>query len=227
MWTVIGATAPVSHYSIGDDPAKLATDLATAYGCALYFDCRGALNLEIVPDPITITPCVSYIEGTSTSSISISRAINNKSVPNVICVESGGTKAAPGSTVWWWDSYPDSPAYYAAAPGDWTMPQTILPANAGQYPVLIQKFTTTIQQGNATAAQAMALAIGLTSIGSLEITTFTLRDQPAHDVNDVITVQRVIAGIPADSNYVIDQVTIDLAADGQGVQCSGRLVFPP
>ena len=42
----------------------------------------------------------------------------------------------------------------------------------------------------------MALAIGLTSIGSLEKSTFTLRDQPAHDIDDVITCLRVRAGIP-------------------------------
>lgn len=234
IWTTISATPPISHYAIGDDPSKLATDIASAYGCALYFDAMGALNLVPVPDPSTISPCVQYLEGTSSGSVAITRALSNAQVPNVICVETGGTKANPSATVWWWDSYPGSPTYYASAPGDWTMPQTILPANAGSYPVLIQKYTTNIQQGNPTAAQAMALAIGLTSIGSLESTTFSIRDQPAHDIDDVITCLRVIAGIPADTanslpgfNYVLDEVDIDLAVDGQGTQCIGRLVWSP
>jgi hypothetical protein len=219
--------AALQHFAIGDDPAKQATDLAAAYGYAFYFDARGAINLEAVPDPYTITPCVAYTEGSTISPVSISRAISNKSVPNVICVESGGTKANPGCTVWWWDSYPSDPAYYAPAPGSWLLPQTILPANVGTYPILIEKFTTNIAQGDSTAAQAMALAIGLTSIGSLEKSTFTLRDQPAHDVDDVVTMQRVVAGIPASTDYVIDQVTIDLSAGGQGVQLVGRLVWTP
>jgi hypothetical protein len=142
--------------------------------------------------------------------------------------------------VWWWDSYPGSPTFYADAPAHWEDPQYTLPANAGTYSVLLQKFTTNIQQGAPDAAQAMALAIGLTSIGSLEKSTFTLRDQPAHDIDDVITVYNPIAGIPADTgmsqgpnssadgfNYILDQVTIDLTAGGQGTQAVGRLVWAP
>ena len=236
----ITASAPKAHYAIGDDPAKLATDMAAAYGCALYFDCTGTIQMEIVPDPSTITSCVEYLANTSTSPYQISRAISNQQVPNVICVESSGTKANPPVTVWWWDSYPGSPTFYAAAPADWTVPQTTLPPNTGTYSVLLQKFTTNIQQGDPTAAQAMALAIGLTSIGSLEKSTFTLRDQPAHDIDDVITIFNPIAGIPADAglnqgpnasadgfNYVLDQVTIDLTAGGQGTQAVGRLVWAP
>ncbi len=238
----IEAQMPVTHYNIGDDPAKLATDLAAAYGCVLYFDCTGTLCLDVVPDPSSIAPCVEYLANTSTSPYSISRAVSNQNVPNVICVTSGGTKAAPSVTVWWWDSYPGSPTFYADAPADWTTPQTILPPidPSATYSVLLQKFSTTIQQGNADGAQAMALAIGLTSIGSLEKSTFGLRDQPAHDIDDVITIFNPIAGIPADTdmaqgpessadgfNYILDQVTIDLTAGGNGTQAVGRLVWAP
>jgi hypothetical protein len=237
---LIDSPSPPAQYAIGDDPSKLATDLAAAYGCVLYFDCTGTIQLDLVPDPSSIVPCVEYLSNTSTSPYTISRAISNQQVPNVICVESSGTKANPPVTVWWWDSYPGSPTFYADAPAHWEDPQYTLPANAGTYSVLLQKFTTNIQQGAPDAAQAMALAIGLTSIGSLEKSTFTLRDQPAHDIDDVITVYNPIAGIPADTgmsqgpnssadgfNYILDQVTIDLTAGGQGTQAVGRLVWAP
>jgi len=231
---IISADAPLAHYAIGDDPAKAATDLASAYGAALYFNCTGALCLVVVPDPSSITSCVEYLANTSTSPYQISRAISNQQVPNVICVESSGTKANPPVTVFWWDSYPGSPTFFADAPADWTVPQYTLPPLTGTYSVLLQKFTTNIQQGDPNAAQAMALAIGLTSIGSLEKSTFTLRDQPAHDIDDVITVYNPKAGIPADTalslagfNYILDQVMIDLSAGGAGAQAVGRLVWQP
>lgn len=238
----IATLAPLQHFAIGDDPAKLATDLAANYGCALYFDAFGVINLEIVADPATVAPCVEYLEGTSTSATTITRALNNQNVPNIICIKSGGTSAAPAVTVWWWDSYPGSPGFYADAPGDWAEPQYTLPPRdpTSTYSALIETFTTNVQQGDPNAAQAMALACGLTSIGSLEMSTFTLRDQPAHDVDDVITSLRDIAGIPTDPdlvqgdnssldgfNYILDTVTIDLSVIGDGVNAVGRLVWAP
>ena len=136
---------------------------------------------------------------------------------------------------WWWDSNVLSPTYYAAAPtGGFvpTNPQTTLPIQStlATYPRLIQKFTTTIIGPNTTAnpnaqkeqSQAVAIAIGLTSIGSLEKDSFTIRDQPAHDVDDVVTIERVVAGITT-TNFVLDTIVVDLGPEKE-LQFTGRPV---
>ena len=189
----------------------------------LYFSYDGTLVLEPIPDPSTITPCAVYLEGTSTAPTTLKRTISNANVPNCICIVSQGSKVTEQVQAWWWDSNLLSPTYYAAPPSGGftpTTPQTSLPIQSilASYPRLIQKFQTTIIGPNTVAnpnaqaiqSQAVAIAIGLTSIGSLEKDNFTIRDQPAHDVDDVVTMGRVIAGIPTNTNVVMDTLTIDM-----------------
>ena len=222
---------PVATYNIGDDPWQAACDMAAAAGLQLYFDYQGDLVLEYIPDPNSISPCVAYLEGTSTAPVTLARAVSNKAVPNVICVMSQGSSVTAPVQVWWWDSNPSSPTYYAAAPGGgWlpTNPQYTLPIRdvAATYPELIQQFDSTLigPTFQADQAQAVAIAIGLTAIGSLESATFTIRDQPAHDVDDVITFQRVIAGRPDDTDYIVDQVQVDLTPT-TAEQLTTRLIY--
>ena len=42
VWDPIANAAPLTHFSIGDDPSQIAADLASGYGAALYFDAFGA-----------------------------------------------------------------------------------------------------------------------------------------------------------------------------------------
>ena len=225
----------VTTYSIGDDPWQACQDLAAIAGMQLYFRYDGDLVLEPIPDPSTITPCVAYVEGTTTAPTTLDRTISNAQVPNCICITSQGSKVTEQVQAWWWDSNVLSPTYYAAAPtGGFvpTNPQTTLPIQStlATYPRLIQKFTTTIIGPNTTAnpnaqkeqSQAVAIAIGLTSIGSLEKDSFTIRDQPAHDVDDVVTIERVVAGITT-TNFVLDTIVVDLGPEKE-LQFTGRPV---
>ena len=219
----------VSTYKIGDDPWQSAQDLAASAGYELYFDYDGVLCLDPVPDPNSISACVAYLEGTSIAPLTLNRAINNASVPNIICVVSSGSSVTAPIAVFWWDDNSSSPTYYAPTPsGGFTTPQYVLPPidSAATYPPLVQNYDSSLigPTFQADQAQAVALAIGLTSIGSLEQSTFTIRDQPAHDIDDVITVQRVIAGIPASTNYIVDQVVIDVTPLN-AEQWTGRLVY--
>jgi hypothetical protein len=218
-------------YNVGDDPWVAATDMAAHAGLQLYWDYDGNLTLEYTPDPKSIGACVAYLEYNTTAPVTISRAISNQAVPNVICVMSSGSSVTAPVQVWWWDSNSSSPTYYAPPPiGGFlpTNPQYALPIQSvlATYPFLIQIFQSTLIgatiQGQ--VAQAVAIAIGLTSIGSLEKTTFTIRDQPAHDVDDVIYFARVIAGIPYETAYIVDQVQIDLSVQ-VAEQLTTRLVY--
>ena len=219
----------VLTYNVGDDPWQSACNVAAAAGLELYFDYAGNLTLDYVPDPNSISPCVSYLEGTSTAPVTLTRAISNASVANVICVISQGSSVTAPVQVWWWDSNASSPTYFAPGPiGGFlpSNPQYTLPLGVGTYPFLVQTFDSSLigPTFQAEQAQAVAIAIGLTSIGSLEAGTFTIRDQPAHDVDDVITFQRVIAGIPSSTNYVVDQVQVDLTPT-TAEQLTTRLVY--
>jgi hypothetical protein len=220
----------VSSYKIGDDPWQAAQDQAAAAGLELFFDYDGVLTIQAVPDPNSIDPCVTYLEGTTTAPVTISRALNNDDVPNIVCVVSQGSGVTAPVAVYWWEDDPESAMYYAPTPaGGFTTPQYVLPLidAAATYPPLLQRFESTLigPTFQADQAQAVALAIGLTSKGSLEKTTFTIRDQPAHDIDDVIYTQRVVAGIPeaTDTYYILDQVVIDLTPL-KPVQITGRLV---
>ena len=66
-------------------------------------------------------------------------------------------------------------------------------------------------------------AAGLGFIGTFEGIVFTIRDQPAHDVNDVVDLGRVVAGIPTGTPYIFDQVAIDLGVKTP-LSVTGRLV---
>ena len=227
----------ISTYAIGDDPWQACQDQAAVAGMQLYFRYDGSLVLEPVPDPSTITPCVTYTEGTSTAPTTLARTISNANVPNCICIVSQGSKVTEQVQAWWWDSVSTSATYYHDPPAGGfvpTNPQLTLPAQnpLAQYPRFIQKFQTTIIGPNTIAnpnaqkeqSQAVAIAIGLTAIGSLEKDTFTIRDQPAHDVDDVVTIGRVIAGIPTNTNFVLDTVTIDLGPQNE-LQFAARPVL--
>jgi hypothetical protein len=218
---------PIAHYNLGDDPWQACCDLASASGMQLYFDYNGVLILEPIPDSTTVASCVTYNEGTSSALTTLARAISNDQVPNIICVTSQGSGVTTPIQVFWWDSNSSSPTYYAPAPGGGgfipTNPQTSIPGQASTaiYPALLQKIDTSLVTSKPQAA-AMAIAVGLIAIGSLEKATFTIRDQPAHDVDDVLTAGRVIAGIPTSTLYVVDQVQIDL-----GVSTAEQLSVRP
>jgi hypothetical protein len=215
----------VTTYDVGDDPWQGATDLVSAAGYQLYFDYDGVLQFIEIPDPRDGTVCISYLEGSTPSAVTLKRILENgTNAPNVVCVQSQGSNAASQYQVWHWDDNPYSPTYYAATPeGGWSTPQTALPPQDAdaRYPLNILVITTsqipTSDQAN--SCQTMANEAWLLQLGIVENTTIELRENPAHDVDDLIEVQRLTSGIyldvddePTPINYVVDQATIDLGA---------------
>jgi hypothetical protein len=98
-----------------------------------------------------------------------------------------------------------------------------LPTKSGTYPT----YLVTINSSAATTlaqAQSIANAAGLGYIGTIEGAVIKIRDNPAHDVNDVVTLLRVSAGIEVQSNYVVDQVSIDMTPNVP-LQLTTRLVI--
>ena len=217
----------IGNFAIGDDPWKACCDIAASAGMQLYFDYAGTLILEPIPDQTTSATASTYTEGTSLAPTTLARAVSNNAVPNVICVIGQGSSITTPIQAWWWDSNPASKTYYAAAPAGGftpTTPQTTLnaPDPAAVYPYLIEKFDTPLA-ASAAQAQAIAIAIGLTAIGSMEKATFTIRDNAAQDVDDILLMQRVKAGIPASTKYVVDHVQVALDSVTP-MQISTRLV---
>jgi hypothetical protein len=217
----------VTTYDVGDDPWQGVTDLASAAGLQLYFDYDGVLQLAAIPNPLDGTVCISYLEGSTPSGVTIKRILENgNNAPNVVCVQSQGSNVATQYQVWRWDDNPYWPTFYADTPsGGWSTPQTTLvPQSAdARYPRNILTISTsqipTTNQG--ADCQAMANATWLLQLGIVENCTIELRENPAHDVDDLIQIQRLTSGVyivdgeteePVPVSYVVDQVTLDLTA---------------
>jgi hypothetical protein len=217
-------------YNIGDDPWQSCQDLAAADGLQLYFDCCGVLQLTYLPSvytagsPTLPETCAIYEEGTSTGQVSISRDLNNAEVPNIICVIAQGSNVAVPLEVFWWQSDDTTVTYYAPAPSNWLDPQFTLPtlADGSMYPTSLKSISSPyINDPTGAVSQSIANAAGQLATGSIEVNTIEMRANPAHDVDDVITLLRVAAGeaavvVPEEGpvtyepvNYVIDKVVID------------------
>lgn len=206
---------PVTSYNVGDDITQACQTIIAAIGYEFYFDYSGALVACPVPDPAVASSCISYLEATKSGPISIKRVVSIASVPNIISAVSQGSGVPAPVRVFWWESNPAYPSFYADPPaGGFATPVTVLaPLDpASRYPTSLLVLTTTaIGAGSQDQqAQAMVNAAGYVAQNSLESTTFLLRSNAAQDVDDIITAQRVVAGIPVDTKYVVDRVVIDL-----------------
>jgi hypothetical protein len=60
-------------------------------------------------------------------------------------------------------------------------------------------------------------------LGTIEGVTFTIRDNPAQDADDVILVSDTRGGINTPTLYVLDTVTVDLGT--AALQMTGRLAL--
>jgi hypothetical protein len=210
---------PVQVWTVGDDPFAAALSIALAAGQELYPDAQGVITSNNVLDPTTLTSVATYIEGTAAAPVGFARTLDNSNVPNIVCVVSSGSGVSVPIQTFWWDNNPASKTFYASG-----TPGVTLPARdvTSTYPTTQKKITTS-QATTLAQAQAIANAAGLNFIGSFESALVTLRDNPAHDVNDVITLQRASAGVPSPTKYIIDQVVIDVGAQTP-LQITARLV---
>jgi hypothetical protein len=217
----------VTTYDVNDDPWQGACDLASTAGYQLYFDYDGVLQATPIPDPNDGSICIEYFEGSTPSAVTLKRVLSNDAVPNIICVQSQGSYAATQYQCWWWDDDPYSPTFFAPSTtrggGSDANPGPTLPTQsaAARYPATIQLVTTSQipSSGQVAACDNLATKTSLLRVGAWENTAMEVRENAAHDVDDIILVQRVTSGvyiIEDDENtpatYVVDQVTIDLGA---------------
>jgi hypothetical protein len=212
---------PVSVYNIGDDAWTAGLALAAAAGMELFFDVKGICVLQPIIDPNTIQASATYLEGTSSAPVAFKRSVTNATVPNICCVQSSGSGVTPPIQTFWWDSNPNSRTFFALGTPGPTLP-TRDPTS--QYPTYLVTISTTVATTLA-QCQAIANAAGLGYIGTIEGNLIQIRDNPAHDINDVVVLQRVVAGITTPTNYVVDSVLIDLTTQNP-LQLTTRLVVP-
>lgn len=210
---------PVQTYNIGDDPWGSAVSLAASAGMELFPDKNGILVLQPIIDPATIAPCAVYLEGSAAAPVALKREIANGSVPNVVVGTASGSGIATPIQTYWWDNNPESPTFYASGTPGPTLP---LRDGSSTYPTLVQTLTTSAATTLA-QLQEMVNAAGLGYVGTFEGLVLSIRDNPAHDVNDVITLKRAVAGITSPSNYIVDQGVIDLTSQNP-LQLTTRLV---
>ncbi|MDE1904842.1 MAG: hypothetical protein KGH75_00140 [Rhodospirillales bacterium] len=219
-----GGTFPVpamQTFQVGGDPWAAACQIAASVGYELFFDAFGVCVMRPLIDPTSTAPSMAYEDGASNIVTDVQRSLVNTGVPNlVIVISQGSNVGAPIQSVWW-DSNPSSPTFYnSTAPTIGT--SSTVPPKMGTYPttqITDTGSTATTQADNDAAARALFLA----SHGRFETLDLKIRDNPAQDVEDVISVASADAGIAAGSNYVLDTITIGLDYSTEE-ELKGRLV---
>ena len=215
----------VSTWPVQGDPwVDAVKALAASSSTECFPNWTGTLVLQAIQTPsvLAVNPgvCATYLDGTAGAMTAMTRTISNAKVPNVIVGIAQGSGVATPLQTFWWDNDPTSKTFYA--PGT---PGTTLPARsaASTYPTLQAKIETSIVT---TLAQLQALvnAAGLSYKGTFETIQLSIRDQPAHDVNDIVAVKRSVAGVTTLTNYILDQVVIPLDI-ATPTTLTGRLVL--
>jgi hypothetical protein len=179
-------------YNTGEDPLAKAVELAASIGCALFFDPQGVCTLAPITDPTTQPPSWVYDEGSNATVIKLARRFVDTATFNDVIVTGGGTGVGIPVRAQAQDTNPSSPTFVGGPYGDVVT-------------VVNSPLVTTVAQ-----AQTMASGILNRSIGTAESLSFEAIVNPAHDVGDVITVNRARSKVAA--NYVVDSLTVPLTA---------------
>jgi hypothetical protein len=218
------------NWNINDDPWSAALAVAAAGGYELFPDPSGIIVARPTLNTLTTSPSASYagagIGGADSILTSVQRSLVTSTVPNIIVVQSQGSGVTTPLTSYWWDSNPDSPTFYSATvpvPGS---NMTALPSKdpGSTYPTTSNTITT---QAATTQLQSDSIAqsAGYGVLGTIESIDFKIRDNPAHDVDDVVQLQDDDV-IISPTLYCLDTITIQLDAS-QELEAKGRLVPTP
>lgn len=198
-------------YMPGDDPWAAATALADSAGCELFHDPLGTCVLLPVPNPQTQAVVWSYDEGALSTDIDLTRTLSRTAAFNNVIRDgqgSGVTVPVRGISA---DTNPASPTWVGGAYGVQT------------------DYATSSLYTTPGMAQAAAAATLLTALGSVETLSLDVIPKPDHDVDDVIEVTRVRAGIPSGSRYVLDSGTLGFGSAGTlalAVRAIGGILAP-
>lgn len=190
-----GLVTPNVVLKTDDDPWYQSMLLAQAAGYEIYFTPTGVCTLAPVPDPRQGAVVATYAEGEVSQLETIDNKLTNRSIFNHVIVLSAGTGVADPIRAESIDNNPASPTFINGPYGD--VPTTINTSLA-----------LTQQQ-----AQDMADAKLRSQLGLAAQTAFTALVNPAHVVNDVISLTRLRVGANQ-QRAVIDHLVIPLGPSG-------------
>jgi hypothetical protein len=184
-----------SLYQPGDDPWDCATQLAESDGCALYFDATGTCVLMPTPNPNSQPIQWSYDEGPTNLATELKRLVSRQNAPNYIVRIGSGSGVSTPVQATAFDNDPTSPTYVGGSYGR--------QVNSGNSPLISTQ----------TQAQNAANADLLTALGGVESIDLTGIPRPDADVDDVVEITRIRAGLTL-THYVVDSYTLGFGTAG-------------
>jgi hypothetical protein len=196
---VVPVSANVTFTEGGDsDPWKDLTELAVAHGCVLYFDPNGFPTLTVTPTPLSSQRVVSYTDGPTAVLLDVKRTLSiaDGSYNGVIVTGESTSGSGPVRAEWWQNDDPTipparpRPAFYTSA------------------------FLTTQAQCLSTAQSLLPRYVGAT-----QIVSWSQVPNPAHDVWDVVGINR--SSVKANADVVLDNLSVPLNASDP-MTCLGR-----
>ncbi|MGO8963527.1 MAG: DUF5047 domain-containing protein [Mycobacterium sp.] len=206
---------PVASYAVGDNAWTACQALAALDSKELFFDpsVNAVCILRDIPDA-TVAPIAAVYNADLSSIITQNtRGLSNIDVPNVILAQSQGSGVAIPLQAMWFDNNPLSPTYYGPA-GPPVPP-------AGSYPTTVSVITVSGITDLPTL-QAMANTAGAAQQGRFETCDTYIRDDPARDASDVVTINDPVLNMEA--NFVLDSLVIQMGYS-TAMEIVGRRVY--
>jgi hypothetical protein len=198
-------------FNINDSPWTAALALAASGGYELFPDAYGVITARPVINPQTTPVSVTY-DGSAGNTdgivTSIQRSLITTAIPNVIVSIAQGSNIPTPFISYWWDSNPTSPTFYNATVPVPGVNMTYLPTRQGSYPMTSTSQTNaaaTTQEQNDTIAQS----IGVAGLGTFETIDFKIRDNPAHDAEDVVGLFEPDTTVTS-KLYLINTITVQM-----------------
>ena len=206
---------PVASYAVGDNAWTACQALAALDSKELFFDpsVNAVCILRDIPDA-TVAPIAAVYNADLSSIITQNtRGLSNIDVPNVILAQSQGSGVAIPLQAMWFDNNPLSPTYYGPA-GPPVPP-------AGSYPTTVSVITVSGITDLPTL-QAMANTAGAAQQGRFETCDTYIRDDPARDASDVVTINDPVLNMEA--NFVLDSLVVQMGYS-TAMEIVGRRVY--
>ena len=206
---------PVASYAVGDNAWTACQALAALDSKELFFDpsVNAVCILRDIPDA-TVAPIAAVYNADLSSIITQNtRGLSNIDVPNVILAQSQGSGVAIPLQAMWFDNNPLSPTYYGPA-GPPVPP-------VGTYPTTVVVITVS-GITDLPALQAMANTAGAAQQGRFETCDTCIRDDPARDASDVVTINDPVLNMEA--NFVLDSLVVQMGYS-TAMEIVGRRVY--
>jgi hypothetical protein len=206
---------PVASYAVGDNAWTACQALAALDSKELFFEpsVNAVCILRDIPDATVAPIAATYNADLSSIITQNTRGLSNVGVPNVILTQSQGSGVAIPLQAMWFDNNPLSPTYYGPA-GPPVPP-------VGTYPTTVVVITVS-GITDLPALQAMANTAGAAQQGRFETCDTYIRDDPARDASDVVTINDPVLNMEA--NFVLDSLVVQMGYS-TAMEIVGRRVY--